>query len=175
MPNIWHLWHLCFILLPVRSSLYLPNAKYLALLFYFLTSKKLDSNLKTEHVAFYAKLNAWPCWRFWLIIINIWTQMDVCISRPTRCTNTCNVSLFIIKFSTCFGRLVHHQEQCFEAVYHNWYKPVPYVWLLCGYSHTTATHVSAYTGLYQLWYTARKLCSWWWTKQSETCTELNDK
>ena len=27
------------------------------------------------------------------------------------------------------GSLVHHQERRFEAVYRNWYKPVPYVWL----------------------------------------------
>ena len=48
--------------------------------------------------------------------------------------------------------LVHHQERHFGAVYRIWYKPVPYVWRLCGYSHTTARR----TGLYQMRYTAPK-------------------
>jgi hypothetical protein len=33
--------------------------------------------------------------------------------------------------------LVHHQEQLLRAVHGIWYTPVPYVWLLCGYSHIT--------------------------------------
>ena len=41
---------------------------------------------------------------------------------------------------------VHHQERRFGAIYRNWYKPVPYVWLLCGYKHTKARRmVPAYT------------------------------
>ena len=40
--------------------------------------------------------------------------------------------------------LVHQLEQRFEAVYRNWYMPVPYVWLLCCYSHTYQ-HIPAYT------------------------------
>jgi len=36
-------------------------AKYLAFLFYILTSKKLDTNLTTEHVALYDQLIAWLC------------------------------------------------------------------------------------------------------------------
>ena len=31
------------------------------------------------------------------------SQCNVYISRTTRCVNSCNVSLFIIKCSTCFG------------------------------------------------------------------------
>ena len=31
------------------------------------------------------------------------TVLNVCISRPTRCTNSYNESLLIIKRSTCFG------------------------------------------------------------------------
>ena len=47
---------------------------------------------------------------------------NVYISRTARCTNSYNLSLFIIKCS---------------------------VWLLCGYSHTTATRmVPAYTNCY---------------------------
>ena len=38
--------------------------------------------------------------------------------------------------------LVHLQEQLLWAVYGIWYKPVPYVWLLCGYSHTTARRMN---------------------------------
>ena len=37
--------------------------------------------------------------------------------------------------------LVHHQEQLLKAVHRIWYMPVLYVWLLCGYSHTTARHI----------------------------------
>ena len=29
--------------------------------------------------------------------------------------------------------LVYHPEQCFGAVHRNWYKPVPYGWLLFDY------------------------------------------
>ena len=28
------------------------------------------------------------------------------------------------------------QERRFGAVYRNWYKPVPYGWLLCGYTNS---------------------------------------
>ena len=61
--------------------------------------------------------------------------------------------------------LVHHQERRFGAVYRNWYMPVyagicRYVWLLCGYSHTTARRmVPAYTDIYQMRCTAYKSCS----------------
>ena len=48
--------------------------------------------------------------------------------------------------------LVYHQERRFGAVYRNWYKPVPYVWLLSGYSHTTARRI----GIYQMRRTAYK-------------------
>ena len=44
-------------------------------------------------------------------------------SRPPRCTNSYNVSLFIIKCSTS-DSLVHHQERRFGGVYRSWYKPV---------------------------------------------------
>ena len=30
------------------------------------------------------------------------------------------------------------------AVHRIWYMPVPYVWLLCGYSHTTAKRIGIY-------------------------------
>ena len=50
---------------------------------------------------------------------------NVYVSRPTRCTNSYNESLFIIKCSTCFGLLSPSSgETFFEAVCHNWYKPV---------------------------------------------------
>ena len=38
---------------------------------------------------------------------------DVYISRPTRCTNSYNVPLLIIKRSICFG-LLSHQERLLE-------------------------------------------------------------
>ena len=42
--------------------------------------------------------------------------------------------------------LVHHQERRVGAACRNWYKPVPYVWLLCGYNRKTARRmVPAYT------------------------------
>ena len=55
---------------------------------------------------------------------------NVYISRPTRSTNSYNVSLFIINCSTCFGLFSPSSGATFGAVYRNWYKPVPYVWLL---------------------------------------------
>ena len=82
--------------------------------------------------------------------------------RPTRCTNSYNVSLFIIKCSTCF----HHQGQRSGAVHRNWYKPARLA---------VATTTARRTGLYQFRYTAPNLRSWWWTKESETCRTLNDK
>ena len=42
--------------------------------------------------------------------------------------------------------LVYHQEQHFGAVYLMWCMPVPYIWLLCGYSRITSRcMVPAYT------------------------------
>ena len=50
--------------------------------------------------------------------------------------NSCDQTLFFIRCSTCFG--------LYQSII--WYVPVTYVWLLCGYSHTTATRmVPAYT------------------------------
>ena len=51
-----------------------------------------------------------------VLICDFKSVMFVYVNRPTKCTNSYNVSLFIIKFSTCF-----------EAVYRSWYLPVPYV------------------------------------------------
>ena len=55
-------------------------------------------------------------WRSQLLVFCVeWMYFaDVYISRPTRCTNSYNVSLFIIKCSTRLGLLVHHQEQRLE-------------------------------------------------------------
>ena len=47
---------------------------------------------------------------------------NVYISRPTRCTNSYNVSLFIIKCSTCFGHFSPSSGAIFGAVYRNCYK-----------------------------------------------------
>ena len=48
--------------------------------------------------------------------------MNVYICRPTRCTNSYNESLLIIKCSTCFGLFsASSGTTCFEAVYRNWY------------------------------------------------------
>ena len=49
---------------------------------------------------------------------------NVYVSRPTRCTNSYNVSLFIIKCSTVSDCLVHHQEQHFGTVYRTCYELV---------------------------------------------------
>ena len=50
--------------------------------------------------------------------------LNVYISRPTRCTNSYNESLLIIKCSTCFGLLSPSSGATFGAVYRSWYKPV---------------------------------------------------
>ena len=81
------------------------------------------------------------------------------INRPTRCTNSYNVSLFIIKCSTCFGLFSPSSGIDISR----------YVWLLPRNSQTYGTR------LYQLRYTAPKRRSWWWTKESETFSALNDK
>ena len=60
------------------------------------------------------------------------SYFDVYISRPTSCTNSYNVSLFIINAVHVSDFLVHHQERRLLKLYRNWYKPVPYIWLLCG-------------------------------------------
>ena len=57
--------------------------------------------------------------------IEIFTAMlkkfrSVYTSRPTRCTNSYNVSLFIIKCSTCFGLFSPSSGATFGAVYRNW-------------------------------------------------------
>ena len=52
--------------------------------------------------------------------------------------------------------LVHHQEQLYKlyiAFGIRRYKPIPYVWLLCGYSQTTARTI----GIYQMRCTAYKV------------------
>ena len=49
---------------------------------------------------------------------------DVYISRPTRCTNSYNESLLIIKRSTCFGLLSPSSEATFFEAVSQWYKPV---------------------------------------------------
>ena len=57
---------------------------------------------------------------------------NVYVSRPTRCTISYNVSLFIILSALHVSdSLVHHQERRSGAVYRNWYKPVRLgvVWL----------------------------------------------
>ena len=68
--------------------------------------------------------------------------------------------------------LVHHQEQLYKLYiafgvcrYHT-----------CGYSHTTATRmVPAYTGIYQMRYTAYKVAPDDGIIQSETCRASNEK
>ena len=49
---------------------------------------------------------------------------NVYISRPTRCTNSYIVSLFIITYATCFGLFIPTSGVTFGAVHRNWYKPV---------------------------------------------------
>ena len=73
-------------------------------------------------------------------------RIAMCMSRPTRRTNSYNVSFLSLSALHVSDSLVHHQERRFGAVYRHWYMPVPYVWLLCGYRHTTARR----TGLYQM-------------------------
>ena len=46
------------------------------------------------------------------------------ISRPTRCTSSCNVSLLIIKCSTCFGLFSPSSGATFWSCISQWYKPV---------------------------------------------------
>ena len=79
---------------------------------------------------------------------NIWKH-NVYISRTTRCTNSYNVSLFIIKCSTCF-------RLCFGAVYRNWYKPVRLAYTNCDIQLQNITPDDGLT-------------------KSETCRALNDK
>ena len=56
------------------------------------------------------------------------------------------------------------------------YMPVPNVWLLCGYSHTTTRRmVPAYTGIYQMRCTAYKVAPVDGLIQSETCRASNGK
>ena len=62
------------------------------------------------------------------------------MSRPTRCTNSYNESLSIIKRSTCF----HHQERRFGAVYCNWYKPVRLAYTNCD---TASKNIAPDNGL----------------------------
>ena len=45
-------------------------------------------------------------------------------NRPTRFTNSYNVSLFIIKCSTCFGLFSLSSGRRFRAVHRIWYIPV---------------------------------------------------
>ena len=69
---------------------------------------------------------------------------NVYISRPTRCTNSYNESLLIIKCSTCFGLLSQTSGVTFLKLYS--YGISRYVWLLFCYSHTTVRRmVPAYT------------------------------
>ena len=52
--------------------------------------------------------------------------------------------------------LVHHQEQLYKLYIA--FGTCRYVWLLCGYSHTTARRmVPVYTGMYQMRCTAYKV------------------
>ena len=56
------------------------------------------------------------------IVCTVHRISNVYISRPTKCTNSYNVSLFIIKHSTCFGLSSPSSGATFvEAVYRNWY------------------------------------------------------
>ena len=64
------------------------------------------------------------------------------VYKPTRCTKflwlDCIFHWMLYMFRTI---LVHHQEQLYKLyiAFGIWrYMPVPYVWLLCGNSHTTA-------------------------------------
>ena len=72
------------------------------------------------------------------------------VYEPTRCTEFLWLD-FIFHYMLYVFRtvLVHLQEQLYElyiALGICRYMPVPYVWLLCGYSHTTARRVvPAYT------------------------------
>ena len=44
-----------------------------------------------------------------------------------------------------------HVSDCISPSSGATFMPVPYVWLLCDYSHTTARRmVPAYTGIYQM-------------------------
>ena len=75
--------------------------------------------------------------------------------------------------------LVHRQEQLYKlyiafGIFR--YVLVPYVWLLCDYSHTTARRmVPAYTGIYQMRCTAYKVAPDDGLIQSETCRASNRK
>ena len=71
----------------------------------------------------------------------------VYIRRPTRCTNSYNVSLFIIKCSTCFGLFSPSSGATFGAVYRNWYKPVRLARNSQTYRHIPITIYSSKTSL----------------------------
>ena len=63
----------------------------------------------------------------------------VYISRPTRCTNSYNVSFCIIKRSTCFGLFSPSSGTTFWSCISQC-GIIRYVWLLC----TTARHAGLY-------------------------------
>ena len=74
--------------------------------------------------------------------------------------------------------LVHHQEQLFISyTSHLVYAGIcRYVWLFCGYGHTTARRmVPAYTGIYQMRCAAYKVAPDDGLIQSETCRASNEK
>ena len=61
----------------------------------------------------------------WLILLQWEVHLSVYVSRPTRCTNSYNESLLIIKCSTRSGLFSPSSRATFlEAVYCHWYKPV---------------------------------------------------
>ena len=65
----------------------------------------------------------------------------------------CQCSLPAQSLSSSFLTLFSSLQVFFNAPH----MPVPYVWLLCGYIHTTARRmVPAYTGIYQMRCTACK-------------------
>ena len=70
--------------------------------------------------------------------------------------------------------LVRNQEQLYKLYIA--FGVCRYVWLLCGYSHKTATRmVLAYTGIYQMRCTAYKVAPDDGLIQSETCRSSNGK
>ena len=67
--------------------------------------------------------------------------------------------------------LVHHQEQLYK-LYIAYVGICRYVWLLCGYSHTTATRIGIYR---YMRCTAYKVAPDDGLIQSETCRASNGK
>ena len=96
-------------------------------------------------------------------VLFLYSKTNLCIqfnslfvSRPTRCTNSYNVSLFLIKCSTCIGVL----SPSSGATFWSCISQLVYT----GTSGCCAQQPD-------VWY--RRSC--WWTKESETCRALHDK